>query len=418
MPNAIAYSKPGEPEHVPELNFLTVGNENDPIYAFAPLPAALLVLKRDGIFRITGSAPDGWRVDCLEPNARILRGECVDVIDGSAFVWTERGVLIVNEGGAQNISDNAVGFELRTCASNCFIQPSTVAWVRAIPRRNLVIVGAPAADNSEDADTQYVYCTTTQAWTRWVVPLHAATWLPYSGTFIASRSRDAISLVAYDIRTLAWPYAGDSYFGCDGRYTSLTWTNSSGSTSVSIADADRGLWIPEVGDWLSCVVASKTEYRRITAVVDAGASYTLTIATAFTAGSQTERKAYEGIQSKVQWQAKSLIPTDSARVRRMHVALDWTAWSGSVGTDDNNLSSRIVAGMTTDRSATATESTNVFVVTEPRVARLCVIDTTPSKAVARAALYMPYFETDDIGLDWRLLGVTLDVEGVSERADR
>ncbi len=410
-PNGAMYSKPNEPEHVPDLNYLTIGNEKDPIYAFAPLPNALLVFKRDGLFRITGTAPDGWRVDLIEPNVRILRGECVDVLDGAAYAWTDRGVLRITDGGAQNISDGAVGADFAVYAGEAIGNNQTAMFVRTWPVRGCVVVGVPYGNGSyTNANAHlFCYCVRTGAWSRWVVSAYCAARSASDGHFYIARGG-----AYWEIRMdrSREDGAGKNY---DREYTGLTWSNVAPSTALTITTAQRGDWVPVIGDWVSASIGDLVSYRRVVGLFNnSGISYELTLSSAFPAGFQGSRTAYEGIQSRIQWQAKSVIPTDSARVRRMHVVMDWTSYIGSVG----GSTARIVAGAATDRSHAIVEGTNVTALSETREARIAVMDITPHKAIARASMWMPYLETDDIGLEWRCLGMAIDLDSVSERADR
>lgn len=402
-PNAVMYSKPAEPEHVPDLNFIFIGDENAEIVGMAALPSALIVAKRDGIFRVTGSAPDGWRVDCLEPRARAFRGECLGVLGEAVYVWTDLGILRVTVGGAENVSSGRVGRALDALAQYWRNDRTTTAlWVTTWRRRNLVIVGVPSAAADTDATYAYVFCEETGAWVRWTIDAWCAAESEIDGNLYLARGG-----AFFETRK------GSDFTGYDRAYASLTWTTV--GTTLTITDANRGDWTPEAGDWVSCVISGSTEYRRATASVDAGTSYTVTLASAFSSDSgQSSCTAYEGVTSKIHWQGKSVVPTNTARMRRIHSVMDWSAYAGSVG----GSTARLLCGVSTDRSGTIAEGTNAAVVDETRSARIAVIDTTPSRSVSRASLYMPYLETDDIGLEWRCLGVTMEIDDVSERADR
>jgi hypothetical protein len=400
-PHRLYWSEPDEPEAVPLPQFVDIGSQREPILALVPLRGALLVFKTDGVFRVSGTPPDGWTVDLLDSSVRIWRAECVDVLDNVAFTWTDRGVLAFDENGAQNISEGAIGRELAERA--WWMRnggDALAAWVTAWRSRNTVLVGVPESNGATYVQYVYAFNTVTRAWSRFTRSAYCmgATLL----SMALARGGDF-----WEIRS-DYTNASNTFTGYDRAYTGLTWTSD--DTACEISDADRGAWTPTVGDWISCSVGGTVYYRRITAATDDGTSYTLEIESAFPAGAQSSRTAYEAIRSKIQWQAKGVVPTDTARLRRMHVVMDWTDYTGSIG----GTTAEIVVGASTDRVATAATET----LTETRSAKIAEMDLAPDRSIARAAYWMPYVEASDIGLEWRCLGVALDIDGVGERADR
>jgi hypothetical protein len=403
FPNGIAYSKPAEPEAVPELNFILVGDENAPVLAFAPLRGALLVWKTDGVYRVTGSPPDGWRIDAVAPRTRAIRGECVTVVGEDAYAWTDVGVVLANEGGVQNISDGTIGRDINARVDLIFADNVTTgAWVAGHVRENLLLVAVPG---SFDAYASDVYCLHlgTRAWTRWTMDTYCAAYDMSGADFLIAKEG------GWELREMRRDWYLSQYQGCDRIFSALTWTTV--GSALTITNANRGSWTPKVGDWVSGVVDATTCWRRVTVATDNGVDgFLLTLSEAFPNDTQTSRTAYESIVSKLQWQARGAVPTDTAKIRRMHVVMDYTAYAGNVG----GTSARTVIGAATNVTPSITTQTAA----EDRSARLAEIDIAPPRDIARAAYWMPYLETDDIGLDWRCLGVSLDIEPVSGRADR
>lgn len=399
LPNGLAYSKPFEPEHVPFVNFLTVGNESDAILALAPIGDAMIVFKQDGIFKITGSAPDGWNVDLLEQNTRIVRGECVSVMDGIAFALTDRGVVAVTSAGSQNISNGKIGREIEANVQRIFQTSQTGAWVATWSFKGVVLVALPTV-SSDYATYLYAFHTGTGAWTRWT---HTA----YCGVesaltyFIIARGG-----AYWELRRTPDFYS--SFRGYDASWSVSTW--SVVSTTITILDANMPSgWAPKVGDWASTVGGDGLIYRRITGVVDDAGFWTITIDTAFGVAS-VAGTVYEGIISKIRWQGHHVGGGETARLRTHHVQMDWSAYAGSVG----GSAARLVLGAQTDVTPTNTTVTT----TRARSAAIVDVRVAPSREVSRATHILPYLETDDIGLEWRCLGVVLDLEDVSEKTSR
>lgn len=405
LPHGLMYSKPDEPEHVPALNFFPVGNENDPVYAFAPIGDSMLVFKRDGIYRVSGSAPDNWRVDILEPDLRILRGECVAVLDGEAYAWTDRGVYAVSESGAQSVSEGAVGRDLQARAGHLLVSALTTgAFVATSRRRNLVLVGTPTGNGSEDADYLYVLNTSTGAWCRWTRPLYCLA-DDTQGEVHFSRSDYA----TWNLGKLYTQYPGETYFGYDTAHAAAFTTIG---TTVTLSKAAAPNYTPAVGDVVTRTTSGTAYYRRITAVVDAGANWTLTIDEAFPSGvDPTDRYFYEAIRSTIQYVGHYVGPASTARAKTLQPLFDLTAYAGTLG----GSTLRVDMGAQTDVSGATIEHGPR---TEARAARLLILRGTMPKNAARFGVIMPWLYSDDIGVDWRHLGVAMDVGEVGERTER
>lgn len=406
-PDAAYYSKPDEPEHVPPLNYLRIGSEASPVLAFAPLRGALIVFKQDGIFRITGSAPDGWRVDQISSEI-VLRGECVSVLGDRAYAWCDRGVYEVSEGGAANITDGAIGRALAPSAQRVQFAQRLGAFVATWPNASLVLVGVPTYDGASNgayADEIYCFHTGTRAWTRWNLSAYCMAQEPVFQALLHVRGG-----AFWEMRESRFLWNG--YRGHDASYTISDWTYTAGSTSISISDAQRGSWDPKAGDWVSMTVDAVVAYRRVLVATDAGASYTLTIDSAFPSGAITARNAYEGIVGKLQWQGKYAGPAKTLHMRGMHALFDWTDYDAA---DVGGTGTRITVGAQTDNTPALTTS---VVTGETRAAKTIDVRMAPDRALARAAHVMPYLELSEIGLPWRCLGIVLDAEPVSERTNR
>lgn len=398
-PNRLIYSKPDEPEHFPELNFIDIGNEADPIMALSPLRGALLVFKRDGIFRVTGSAPDNWRVDVLDTVLRPLRGESVATLGETAAVYTQRGVFLVDEGGSQDISDGLVAETLITAARTAILTPTTYGvFVTALNESGLLLVGQP--DSAGSAVTRTIYCwsQTTRAWTTWQARASAVTEARELGAFFLARSGE-------------WrvSQSRSAFTGYDGSYSLTGWSYF--GASFTVTPAQRGLWVPFTGDWVSATTTSGTEYRRITDVTLAGADYVCTLSSPFTGTPTANRTAYEGVLTRLQWQGLTPgSPATDALWREVQVQYDWSRWPDTIP-----FTARMLIGASTNRvtAITTQEWTQTVAPYASDTARIAA-----PRELARSAHLYPYVETGDILIDWRILGCALEYEPTSERTRR
>lgn len=411
-PHSLFYSKPGEPEHVPEINFLTIGSEAYPILALAPLRAALLVFKTDGIYRVTGTAPDGWRVDLLDPTLRPLRAECVDVIGGTAVAWTQHGVVLVDEGGVRNISEGLIGEDLEAGAARVLDIPLTTgAWVSAWNREGLVLVGVPGGLGSDDADEVFCYSMNTGAWTRWTLDLYCAAEARVDGAMYAAKSARG----DWEVASLRGSWLSEvAYTGYDASHSISGWTYTvnAGVATVEFATANAPRWTPEVDDWVSGTVSGSTEWRRVTAVSLDGSDYTLTLESEFSDIPTAARTGYEHFDSVIEWQSLTPgSPALDAVWRELQVSYDWSRYAGTVGGTAATM--EIGGHSNTQTTSQMVEWTATREASLSNQARVMV-----DRDLARCAHLYPRVETSDIGLDWRILGVSAVYESTSERTRR
>lgn len=404
-PNRLYWSDPDEPESVPIGQFVDIGNPRDAILALVPLRACLLVFKTDGIFRVTGIAPDSWQVELLDTSQRLYRGSCVDVLDNVAYALTDRGVIAVDETSVVNITDGAIARELQASTSLLDANTDTVgAFVEAWQGNNLVIVGVPQGAASAIAGAMYVYSATARAWTRW----------PWPSTAVHADKRSfAIYFAkanAFDVRyTPSAGYDTSSSYGADALISLSGWTYTAGSTTITISDAQRGRWTPAEGDWVAVTIDGTVYYRRVTAATDTGAAYDITIDSALPAGTQSDRQAYEGVLAAVEWQGHSADPASSMLVRETQLLMEWT------GATPSFADGRFDVGGNTDVNAETLVSV-ARTRTEPL--RSKILRAYQPRDIARCAHIWPRFEGSNLYLPWLCRGVGLVIEPVSERDAR
>ncbi len=406
-PHGVMYSKPDEPEHVPEINWITLGNERSPILAFAPLRNALLVFKQDGIYRITGSAPDNFSVDVVEPALKLVRGDAVSVVGAVAYAWCEDGVYEVDEGGARDLSTGFVGRELATYAQEASRVTSKGAWLSCWPLHDLVLLGVP--DAAGGTEKVFCYCTTTGAWSTWDATWWCAAATPASIYHSFFVFRGGAYWQGWADRALYGSHAG-----YDTSYAISAWTYTAATPSVLVTLAQRGTWNPAVNDWVSATVGAATEWRKVTAVATNGTDKTCTLASAFSGTPTTDFVGYEAVTSVVQWQAATPgSPAVSATWREIQVSLDWSDFVTLAGTGLESATALV--GATSSNSATL--ATETWSKTRSALPTLEARIMSP-RAHARAAHLYPYVSISDIGLEWRIAGCSLVFEPTSERTAR
>jgi hypothetical protein len=113
-PNALFFSKTGKPEEVPFTNNVDIGAGT--ILKMAPTQSALLVLATDGLWRVTGDGTS-WQVNQVDPTVTLLHPACLTTLNNQIYGWVEDGLSLIGEDGAQTISTDAVGPDIREWAT-------------------------------------------------------------------------------------------------------------------------------------------------------------------------------------------------------------------------------------------------------------------------------------------------------------
>jgi len=399
-PNRLWWSAPDEPEAVPLLNYQDIGSSSEPILALVPLRNALLVFKTDGIWRVTGSAPSSWSIEPLDLAIRLLRPEAVTNIGDGAYAWCDRGMFLVTDSGAQSLSSNAIDVELRT-AANYILTNATTHGTFMVPwkARNLVLFGIPAAAAGTTTQRVYAFSTVTNAFSEWPVSWSVACHGDGDAVYY---SRPYDGTVLYEVRKSVTAVRGYDRLYVISSATAV-------GTTVTISQSITGAWEPAVGDILTAIVGGDPTYgRRITAVASGGGNWTLTIESAFPAGSTSGWTAYEVPVITLEWHptAVSGLPMGGF-CREMQVHLDLRD-AGS------RISGTIPTSWALGGTSEAVTTPSTVTSTRALTAQIQPIRVGMSRKAARGAALAGYFSAGDL-FPIRVLGASLVFDGTNER---
>ena len=241
-PNGIQWSKPDQPEHVPEANYAVIGSEDHEILKLISTKDALFIFKTDGIWRLTGSgAVGGWRIDPIDKSTFLLTPRTAGVLSGQVFAWTNRGLVHVRQDGIDPqggiLSKLAIGNKLsaieRALAKYSTETPSAFLCINE--KDDELILGAPGSAGDANTNTLYVYNTKTRAWVQWTLSL----------THLVNNPADNLLYgVAHATDAVTIERSGGNIDLADRDY-SVTVNDVSGTT-ITIA-AGSG-WTPGIGD--------------------------------------------------------------------------------------------------------------------------------------------------------------------------
>lgn len=102
--NYLYYSKAGQPEAVPALNYIPVGASSKQILRIAPLRDSLVIIKEDGVFILRGETPSSFTISPLDLTVICKSMHSVTVLSNQVFMLSNQGIVSINDTGVQVIS--------------------------------------------------------------------------------------------------------------------------------------------------------------------------------------------------------------------------------------------------------------------------------------------------------------------------
>jgi hypothetical protein len=186
LPHGVCFSKVGDLEGVPLVNYLSAGAKNKRLLRAVPLRDRLYLFKEDGIFTVSGQYP--FRVDPLDTTVVTMSADSVVPLNNQIFAFTNQGVVAVSDAGVQVVSGNIEPDVLFNLGNLMWYPTSYQAFAVAHESERSYMLWLPTAAGSAVA---HVYNTYTNAWTRWPIArysgaVHPGTDTMYLGDQIAN----------------------------------------------------------------------------------------------------------------------------------------------------------------------------------------------------------------------------------------
>jgi hypothetical protein len=169
--NAVYYSKSQQPEHVPPLNYLLVGPANKEILRIVNLKDSAIVIKEEGVYRITGETPSSFTVVPVDLTVYCRAPESVCALANQVYMLSNQGVVAISESGVQVIS-HEIEPNLTPLLTNTSIDDYTFGCAYESERCYLI---STLTNSSDSVNNQtLVYNTATQVWDRHTYAFEAA----------------------------------------------------------------------------------------------------------------------------------------------------------------------------------------------------------------------------------------------------
>lgn len=170
-PNRLFYSKELQPDAVPLLNYFDIGSAVEQIDRILPLREGLIILKQDGIYRLSGTSPANFYVELLDNSLKSIAPNTAAVLNNFVYLLSNIGVVQISESGVSINSRPIEVVLLINISPQLFPNLQEIAFGVGYNSDKKYILGLPTSSTDTIATEQYVYNYITQQWTRWTRPM-------------------------------------------------------------------------------------------------------------------------------------------------------------------------------------------------------------------------------------------------------
>lgn len=161
--NVIYFSKDNQPEAVPTINTIPVGSKSYAILRIIPLRDSLIVLKTDGVFRVTGESAGNFVVSPLDGTVVCKASNSVVALANEIYCLSDQGVVAISDSSVRVVSRDVEDY-FTAIIGQSYLEAQTKAVAYQTERMFLLSTVSPSAST---ADTVYCFNTVTNAWTTW-----------------------------------------------------------------------------------------------------------------------------------------------------------------------------------------------------------------------------------------------------------
>lgn len=164
--NGILISKSGQPEAVPTTNLLFAGNASNEILRVIPLREYVVILKTDGIYRLTGNTLSTMQVAPFDLTTKLIAPDSAVALSNEVWGFFDQGVCSVADTGV-NVRSREIENVLRDLVGAALSTIKTISFAIAYETDRKYILALPDSDGDTSCPQQYIFNLFTKAWVRW-----------------------------------------------------------------------------------------------------------------------------------------------------------------------------------------------------------------------------------------------------------
>lgn len=253
-PNVFYASKLSESEAVPLVNRFPVGAKTKKILRVKALRDSVIIVKEDGLFRLTGDNPSNYTITILDSTVICVARSSVDLLNNEVILLSNQGVCRVSESSVQIVS-RRIDDVIQPILGSSSLEAATAAVAYESDRIYYLTTILPS---STTADQTYLFNVLNQSWTTTTRQFKQAIVGPGDILYYINLSGDLYKERKKQTRI--------DYCGQNTTITVVS-VSSDGLSSVITSSV-----LPEAGD----VIIKNDVFSRIVTVVTTGSNYTVT----------------------------------------------------------------------------------------------------------------------------------------------
>ena len=274
--NRIYYSKVQQPEAVPLLQYIDVGATDKQILALIPLRESLIILKEDGIYRLSANLG----VDLIDGTQQLIGQKTAVALNNAVFALTTQGVVNITDSGAQVI-DLPISNDIRQLFGSALDTIKSNSFAVAYETSRMYILFLPATAGESYCSQAFVFNTFTQTWVRWTLNKSAGALDPATDKLVlGSAVRNGL-----DLERKQYSYSDHV------DYDSVQTISAQVANVISIGSSDT----ISVGDM---IYESESIFSFVESVDSAAGTVTVLDDVTFTLGPVS---VYSAIPTKIKW---------------------------------------------------------------------------------------------------------------------
>ncbi len=279
-PNSLFISKVGEPEAVPIENEYVAGSRNAKIFRVFSLRDSVIILKGDGVFRLTGDSPSNFNITAIDNTIFCVSANSGALLNNQVYFLANQGVCLATESSTQILSREKIEDVIIPIVGKTDLEIYTGSVSYESERTYKLSTIGP---NNSTKTVSYIYNFVNDSWTTFdelfiqgVIGPNDTQYLITSSNIIKKERKTQTRI----------DYCGQNY----------AITISAVSSSKMSATVSSPNVVPAEGD----VILKSDVFSRIKTVVALGSSiYTLTFRTSSNLVAADSLILYQGYETDV-----------------------------------------------------------------------------------------------------------------------
>jgi len=158
--NGLYRAKFEKPGAVPLGNVDEVGSDDSPIVAILATSDSLIILKEEGVWRLSGEGENAFVIKQLDPTVRIKNANCAVNLNNGVFCLSSQGVLRIDEQGTGLLSWPIEG-KIED------IVDFTDSFAVGYEKQHLYVLWVKEVASNAAPRVAWVYNYLTKEWTSW-----------------------------------------------------------------------------------------------------------------------------------------------------------------------------------------------------------------------------------------------------------